>query len=246
MRPPLKKDKEKLLRHDKDGLPPLPRSFEMASQVVIVISLFIYSIQTLPQFRDHVFFTTASKAIIGFYIVEYCYRIFKSKPAFRYMTSFFGIIDFLSIAPILVTLGSVDWQFARAARLILMARIFRMVKFSKAMRSFTESLREIKDELVIYSIVTLIIIYLSSVGIYNFEKEAQPTIFKSIFHAMWWSIETLTTVGYGDIYPVTTGGKIFAAILLYASVGMIAVPSALFASALTKTRIKQKDDAKDT
>jgi voltage-gated potassium channel len=66
----------------------------------------------------------------------------------------------------------------------------------------------IKNELLLFTFLTMIVLYVASVGIYFFEKDAQPEQFKSIFHCMWWAIATLTTVGYGDIYPITTGGKI--------------------------------------
>ena len=79
-------------------------------------------------------------------------------------------------------------------------------------------------------------IYLSSIGIYYFENEAQPEVFKSVFHSAWWSIVTLTTVGYGDVYPITLGGKIFTFFVLMIGVGLVTVPAGLVATALSKAR----------
>ncbi|MFH1922932.1 MAG: potassium channel family protein, partial [Planctomycetota bacterium] len=79
------------------------------------------------------------------------------------------------------------------------------------------------------------------VGIYFFESEAQPDQFASVFHCLWWSVVTLTTVGYGDVYPVTIGGKIFTAFVLIAGIGIIAVPTGLLASALTRARTSKSD-----
>ena len=82
----------------------------------------------------------------------------------------------------------------------------------------------------------MFLLFLSSVGIYYFENPAQPEVFQSIFHSMWWAVATLTTVGYGDIYPITVGGKMFTAIMLFIGLGIVAVPTGLISSALTKTR----------
>ena len=78
--------------------------------------------------------------------------------------------------------------------------------------------------------------YLSAVGIYYFEHEAQPELFQSIFHCLWWAVTTLTTVGYGDMYPITAGGKIFTFMILTIGLAVIAVPTGLFASALAQDR----------
>ena len=80
------------------------------------------------------------------------------------------------------------------------------------------------------------LIYPSAVGIYYFENEAQPEIFVSVFHSLWWSVVTLTTVGYGDVYPVTTGGKVFTFVVLIVGLGIVSVPAGLVASALSKAR----------
>ena len=85
--------------------------------------------------------------------------------------------------------------------------------------------------------------FVSSVGVYYFEHEAQPEVFASIFHSMWYSVITLTTVGFGDMIPITIGGKIFTAIMVLIGLGIIAVPTGLISSALTK--IKESTSVKD-
>ena len=101
---------------------------------------------------------------------------------------------------------------------------------------------EIKDELALFMIATAFVLFLAAVGIYYFEGQAQPETFGSVFHCLWWAVVTLTTVGYGDVYPVTLGGKIFTAIILMVGLGVVAVPTGLFASALTITGRAEDND----
>ena len=89
---------------------------------------------------------------------------------------------------------------------------------------------------MLFLIVTFILIFVVSAGIYFFENEAQPDKFQSVFHSMWWTIVTLTTVGYGDVYPITAGGKIFTFFILILGLGIVTVPAGLVASSLSKAR----------
>jgi voltage-gated potassium channel len=111
-----------------------------------------------------------------------------------------------------------------------------MLRFTRAITQLSKAFKSIKEELILFMILSSFLLYLSSVGIYYFENQAQPDVFKSVFHSLWWAIATFTTVGYGDIYPVTAGGKIFTSIMLLIGIGIIAVPTGLIASALTKTK----------
>jgi voltage-gated potassium channel len=100
-----------------------------------------------------------------------------------------------------------------------------------------------KKRFYCFFFITLILIYLSGVGIYYFEHEAQPEQFSSIFDSLWWAIITLTTVGYGDVYPITTGGRLFTFFILMIGLGVVAIPTGILSSALTRS-IDVKDDLK--
>ena len=91
--------------------------------------------------------------------------------------------------------------------------------------------------------IAVMLIYLSAVGIYYFEHEAQPDLFASVFHSLWWAVVTLTTVGYGDAFPVTLGGRTFTFAVLMAGLGIVAVPTGLLASALSRVREEERDGA---
>ncbi len=92
---------------------------------------------------------------------------------------------------------------------------------------------------MVFGIGAAMVLYISAAGIYYFEHAAQPDQFKSIFHSFWWAVTTLTTVGYGDMYPVTTGGKSFTFVVLMIGLGLVAVPTGLIASALSKVRSEE-------
>lgn len=93
-----------------------------------------------------------------------------------------------------------------------------------------------KEELILYTVASGIVIYLAAVGMYYCERVAQPKVFASIPHALWWAVATLTTVGYGDIYPVTPIGKMLTTLILFVGLGMVAVPSGIIATALSEAR----------
>ncbi len=109
------------------------------------------------------------------------------------------------------------------------------------MDHFRRAFSTIIDELKVFSVAMMFVLYLSAVGIYYFENPVQPEQFSSIFHSLWWSVTTLTTVGYGDMYPVTIGGRFFTFIVLLIGLGIVAVPTGLISTALTKTTKSKKE-----
>ena len=140
----------------------------------------------------------------------------------------------MAILPFFLSSG-IDLRSIRIFRLMRLFRILKLFKYSDALRRLSTAFKSIRSELVIFTVATLFLLNVSAVGIYYFENPAQPEEFKSIFHSLWWSVTTLTTVGYGDMYPVTFGGKIFATLIVYIGIGMVAVPTGLLASAFSES-----------
>src|SRR5690606_17900362 len=138
------------------------------------------------------------------FTVEYVLRIVLSANKLKFIFGFYGLIDLLAILPFYFGLG-VDLRSVRMFRLLRLFRAFKMVRYSRAIRRFHRAFLIAREELVLFVIVALMLLYFSAVGIYYFENPAQPDIFASVFHSLWWSVATLTTVGYGDIYPITVG-----------------------------------------
>lgn len=124
----------------------------------------------------------------------------------------------------------------RAFRLLRLFRILKLARYNAAIRRFHRALVIAKEEIILFLCITIILLWLSAVGIYYCEHEAQPEAFKSVFHGLWWAVTTLTTVGYGDVYPVTLGGRIFTFFVLLIGLGIVAIPTGLFSSALSKAR----------
>lgn len=211
---------------------------------LIVLSLVAFALETLPNLSDSSktylrYFEIFSVVIFS---IEYLIRIICSQAKFRYIFSFYGLIDLLAILPFYLSLG-VDLRTLRAFRLFRLFRLLKLARYSSAMRRYHKAFLIAKEELVLFGTASMIVFYLASVGIYYYENEAQPEVFASVFHSMWWAVATLTTVGYGDIYPITAGGKVFTFIVLLIGLGFVAVPTGLFASALSKAR---EDDSDET
>lgn len=211
--------------------------FDYFIQILIVLSLVSFSIESLPNLSDKTLNILQKFEILSITIfsTEYILRIFVSKRPIKYIFSFYGIIDILAILPFYVT-GLMDLRFLRMFRIFRVFRAFKLIRYNKALSRFHTAYKIVKEELVLFFMVTLMLLFLVSAGIYAFENEAQPEVFKSVFHSAWWAVVTLTTVGYGDVYPITIGGRIFTFFVLMIGIGIIAVPAGLIGTALSKAR----------
>jgi voltage-gated potassium channel len=223
------------------NLSPFGTQIENILQMVIVYSIITLTLETLPDLSSSQrrFFEISEVVCVSIFSVEYLIRLFKSSDKLKFVFSFLGVIDLISILPFYLNLGS----GSRALRIIRLFRIFRLLKlarYNKAISRFHQAFISVKEELVLFFLASFFLIYLVSVGIYYFENEAQPQAFQSIIHSFWWSVVTLTTVGYGDVYPVTIGGKIFTFFVLMIGVGIITIPAGLIATAMMKTRNEEK------
>lgn len=220
----------------------LGRLFNLIIQGLILLSTITFTLETLPNLSDsHKYILVKTELIFAIiFSIEYTLRIITAKEKFKFIFSFFGLIDLLSILPFYLSIG-IDLRTLRTLRFLRIFRILKMGRYNKALMHFKRAFFSVKEELIIFSVVTFILMYLSAVGMYYFERDAQPEVFKSIIHSMWWSVITLTTVGYGDVYPITVGGKFFTFFILIIGMAIVAIPAGLFASALSKTTSNSKE-----
>tara|TARA_R110002074_G_scaffold353347_3_gene525083 strand:- start:31 stop:735 length:705 start_codon:yes stop_codon:yes gene_type:complete len=210
--------------------------FGIFIQVLIIISIITFSLDTQPNL------SAETKEILKFielfciviFSLEYLLRIYVADSKAKFIFSFFGIIDFLAILPFYLSIG-IDLRSIRSLRLLRLFRLFKLVRYNNAIQKFVVALRYAKEELVLFFFITIILLYLSAVGIYYFENTAQPDAFSSIFDSLWWAVATLTTVGYGDVYPITMGGKIFTFFILLIGLSVIAIPAGIISSALSNS-----------
>lgn len=219
------------------------RYFAFFIQALILLSIVTFSIETIPNLKPQT--KTILQSIELFSVIifslEYLLRIYVADSKPKFIFSFFGIIDFLAILPFYLSFG-VDLRSLRALRFLRLFRILKLVRYNRAMNHFTRAIKSAKEEIFLFIFITLILIYFSAVGIYYFENQAQPEHFSSIFDSLWWAIITLTTVGYGDVYPITVGGKVFTFIILMIGLGIVAIPTGIISSALTKSVDKKEDN----
>ena len=166
----------------------------------------------------------------------------------KYIFTPFAIIDVLAILPFyLPMIIHLDLRFIRAVRLFRLFRLFKMGRYSKAISMLKKVLKEKKEELIIVIFLVFLLLIIFSSLMYFIEKEAQPEAFSSIPEAMWWGIITLTTVGYGDVYPITPLGKILGALIAFLGIGMFALPAGILGSGLVEiVREKEMNNDKPT
>ncbi len=219
------------------------RVFAWFIQTVIIVSILDFTIESIPdtssQLRSALWIIEVASIII--FTIELILRLAFSKKGLRYAFSFFGLIDILAILPFYLALG-IDLRGIRAFRLLRLFRLFKLARYSKAMRRYHLAFLKAREDLVLFGATALIIIFIAAVGIHYFESTTQPDKFDSIPKCLWWAVTTLTTVGYGDAYPVTVGGKLFTFLILAVGLAAVAVPSGIMANALSQASEELKKD----
>ena len=235
--------KSKLRSIVEDNTTTRGKIFDYTIDVLIILSIIAFSIETFPDNSEKTKELLYKFDILCFFVfsVEYVLRIYVAKKKSKYLFSFYGVIDFLAIAPFFLS-SFLDLRFLRAFRILKIFRSLQLKKFNLAIKRIEIASKLIKEELTLFFIVIFILIFTVSSGIYYFENEAQPETFKSVFHSMWWAVVTLATVGYGDVVPITLGGRIFTIIVLILGLLIVTVPAGLSATSLIKAREIQEEE----
>jgi voltage-gated potassium channel len=214
--------------------------FAWSIAILIIYSVICFSIETLPDLSQATiqFLSYSEISIVSIFTLEYLYRLYISEGKVKFIFSFYGLIDLLAILPFYLA-TAIDLRSLRLIRLLRLARLLKLARYNSAIVRFGKAIYLVKEELVIFTVASLVMLYFAAMGIYHFEHEAQPEVFRSIFDSLWWAVATLTTVGYGDIYPITIAGRIFTFFILMLGLGLVAVPTGIVASALSEVRQEQ-------
>lgn len=224
--------------------PRLGRTVPFVLQGLIIFSLISIALESLEDLASWAaqLLRAIEVVTVILFTVEYALRILVAGKPLRYVFSFFGIVDLLAILPFYLSLGA-NYRALRAVRLVRLFWLFKIVRYTDAFDNIRAALRLVRSELIAFAFIAILVIYVCGVGIYIFEHDAQPDAYRSVFDGIWWAVVTLTTVGYGDVYPITAGGRLFTGIILFVGLGIIAVPTGLVSSALTSLRRQAREEA---
>lgn len=193
-------------------------------------------LESVPELRaQHQNFFLAFEAFsVVIFTIEYLLRLWVADNRWQFVKSPMAVIDLLAILPSLLPYVHVDLRFLRSFRLFRLLRIFKLASYSHALQLLGRVFMSRRHELAVSVLLGLFLLTMSASCVYFFENEAQPDKFTSIPHSMWWAAATLTTVGYGDVYPITVMGRLFGALTAFLGVGMFALPAGILASAFAE------------
>ncbi|MBP0483851.1 ion transporter [Sagittula salina] len=201
--------------------------------LLILLSALVITVQSIPDLPPalHGALMGLEVLLLGIFTLEYALRLWSAPDRLRYATSFWGVIDLMAILPALLFLLP-DAQVLRTLRVMRVFRMLKLLRMRRALARIEYAIASSRDELILAVFMAAIMLFIAAVGIYQFEHKAQPEAFGSIPEALWWALATLTTVGYGDVYPITLGGRIFTAFVLLIGLGIVAIPAGVITSAL--------------
>lgn len=200
------------------------------------------------------FFEVAEIVVVTVFITEYILRFlcigvdekysgFKGRA--RFLFSAWSLIDLLAILPFFLTGLTQNTFILRVMRLLRILRLAKLGRYSTAASAIVEALDSKKHELVLSGTIAFVVMLISSSFLYVFEGALQPDAFGSIMRSFWWSIATLTTVGYGDVTPITAAGRVFAGLTAIAGIGLIAMPTGILAAAFSEAIAKKEDQSQE-
>ncbi|MBI5540529.1 MAG: ion transporter [Bacteroidia bacterium] len=231
--------------------------FDYCIMSLIIINVIALILETIPEIKESLKLFLRLIEIISVIIfsIEYILRIYvsnltypsssKIKSAFKFVFSFYGIIDLLAITPFyLPFIIKIDLRFVRILRLMRFFRIFKINRYNNSLSLIYSVIKEKKSELAMTGFVALLILFIASFLMYYVEGEVQPDKFSNILSCFWWAIATLTTVGYGDVYPITGLGKILSGIIAILGIGLVALPTGLVSAGFMEKIGKKNNESK--
>lgn len=195
---------------------------------------------------------------VAVFTIEYLLRVWTAdllyprlgpiRARFRYIFSAMALVDLFAILPFYLPFFlPVDLRVLRALRVVRLLRLFKINRYTNALSTIASVFKRKASQLISSMLVVLLLMVITSVLMYNVENAAQPDVFENAFSGLWWSVATLTTVGYGDIYPITAAGKVLSGIIALLGIGLVAVPTGIVSAGFIETigeDKREKDDKK--
>ncbi|MCK5057035.1 MAG: ion transporter [Candidatus Aminicenantes bacterium] len=224
--------------------------------ILIILNITAVMVESVESIRQNhkTFFKLFEIFSVIIFTIEYTIRIWVADHEFkncsilkaktRFIFSFFGIVDLFAILPFYLPMFIMfDLRFLRLLRLTRLFRLFKIARYSKALRVVGTVLKRKKEPLILTLFVSLILLLVASSLMYYIEHDSQPESFPNIFASFWWAVATLTTIGYGDIYPITGWGKFLSGIIALLGIGLIALPTGILGSGFMEV-IEKKENKK--
>jgi voltage-gated potassium channel len=219
------------------------RIFDYFIMTLILLSVFSIILESISEinikYRQPLIIFNYISIII--FSVEYLMRLYISdltfpsnsriKSLLKFMFSTYGIIDLLAIIPFYLPMFiKMDLRFLRVLRLTRFLRILKVNRYNNSLNLIGAVIKEKKSELAVTGFVTFLVLLLASFLMYYIEGDKQPDKFPNIIASFWWAVATLTTVGYGDVYPITALGKVISGVIALMGIGLVALPTGIISS----------------
>ena len=219
--------------------------FLIIGLIIINICMVIAETFTLPASVKSVFSVIEVVSVVIF-TLEYTLRVWTAdmlrpdlspaKARLRYIVSFMALMDLLAILPFYVPfILPVDLRVLRTLRVTRLLRLFKVNRYTSALSTIGRVFKKKASQLIASMFIVSLLMLIAAVLMYNIENAAQPNVFHNAFDALWWAVATLTTVGYGDIFPITVGGKILSSVIAILGIGLIAVPTGIISAGFMET-----------
>lgn len=212
-----------------------------------ITAMFLQTFSNLQEYNS--IFDIVEWITVIIFAVEYILRIWTAdylypeksrfKAIIRFLLSFDGIVDLLTILPFFFLSGFVAFRMLRAVRIL---HLFRINAYHDSFSVITKVILEKKNQIFSSLFIIVMLMLASSLGMYSAEHEAQPEVFENAFSGIWWSVSTVLTVGYGDIYPITILGKVMAIIIAFLGVGAVAIPTGIISAGFVEVYTKVSMD----
>lgn len=225
---------------------------------VIAINVLLVILDTFRGIQD-----SARRVFYGFEVfsvtvfsIEYALRLWtadriypertRAKARLKYIASFMAVVDILAILPFYVPfLFPIDLRVLRMVRLLRLLRLLKVNRYTSALSTVGDVIKRKAAQLLSSMFVVIILMVMASILMYGLEGDAQPEVFQNAFSGFWWAIATLTTVGYGDIYPVTIAGRILGSVIALLGIGLVAVPTGIISAGFMENIAHEKEHDKE-